>query len=197
MPTRREWFDGIADDWDNRMVVDPGVIKVLLSYGGIKPGDRVLDVGAGTGVLTPQLLELVGEPGRILSLDFSERMLEAARGKFGSDRISYLAVPVDDIPLPDGSVDVAVCFSVLPHFEDIGRDLGEIARVLVHGGRILICHANSRDHINARHRVIGGPVGDDSLPPAEEVADVLSGLGFEIETVIDDSIYVVAATVVE
>lgn len=158
----REFFDRAAATWDERVTVADAFIRRMLDAAALRPGDAVLDVGCGTGVLLPYLWELVGPAGRIYALDISPAMLERAQTRL--PRAVFLCAPAEAIPLPEGSCRAVVCYSAFPHFPDQARAMAEMARVLSPGGRLVIGHAESREAINRLHRELGGVVADHLLP---------------------------------
>jgi ubiquinone/menaquinone biosynthesis C-methylase UbiE len=76
------FFDRLAGDWDESTDHHPSKLERIARLLRLEPGDTVLDVGCGTGVMVPYLLERVGENGRIVAVDISPRMIEVARRKF-------------------------------------------------------------------------------------------------------------------
>lgn len=193
MDSRKEFFDRMAASWDERSAVDPAAVDAVLAHINIAPGDRVLDVGTGTGVLLPSLLRRVGPRGRIYALDYSEEMLKRAKAKNPSERITYLHASVYQIPLESYAVDAVVCFSTFPHFDDKRAAIVEMARVIRPWGTLLVGHAESREKIAALHRQVGGPVEGDVLPDPEEMKDMLADAGLQVEAMVDADIYVVSA----
>lgn len=152
----------------------------------IKPGSIVLDVGTGTGAFLPFLLSGIGEGGRIIALDFAEKMLGRARAKGFNGNIDYLCAGVTNIPLRNEIFDIIVCYSSFPHFQDELRDLTEMSRVIKRGGRLLICHTSSRASINGIHRQIPA-VENDIIPDGDEMQSLLSAAGFVDIKIEDDS----------
>jgi len=78
----QEYFDQLASSWDREITVEgveclSNIVKEL----SIKQGDWVLDIGSGTGILLPLLIEAVGDKGRVIALDFSQNMLKQAKAK--------------------------------------------------------------------------------------------------------------------
>ncbi|MFH0727753.1 MAG: class I SAM-dependent methyltransferase [Pseudomonadota bacterium] len=85
----------------------------------LKPGDRVLDAGCGTGVLVPFILDRITSTGVLYELDFSEKMIDTNQRLRARENIRFMVSDVEDAPLSDGSFDGAICFSCFPHFHDI------------------------------------------------------------------------------
>ena len=99
-------------------------------------GDRLLDLGCGTGALTAQVLEQ--DPRRqVAGLDLSEGMLARARASLG-DRAALVQGDSEHLPFPDGSFDVVYCCDSFHHYPDPAAVLAEVGRVLVPGGVFLL-----------------------------------------------------------
>jgi ubiquinone/menaquinone biosynthesis C-methylase UbiE len=161
----QEYFDQLAPTWDKE--VTPERLRCLgeiVDELGIKPGDHVLDIGSGTGVLVPLLTAELGNEGKVVALDFSMEMLVQAQSKNFPRTVGFAQADVLAIPLADDSMDLAICNSAFPHFGDKARVLKEIARVLRNNGRLVICHTMSREMLNRLHQSIGGAVANDLLP---------------------------------
>jgi len=191
-----EYFNEIADRWDNiRTEDDVRRLASILAQLDIRQGAAVLDVGSGTGIALPLLVDRVGKEGRIVALDFAEEMIIRARAKGYGDNIEYHVADAQDMPLPDASFDWVVCNAVLPHFPDKSRALTEIARVLKRGGGLVICHTKSREAVNQMHVTIGGAIADHLIPDSSTVRTLLSRAGFT-KIGIDDAVdrYVATAT---
>ena len=185
MPVRA-YFNQIAASWDETSSErDTTKLERMAKRLKIKPGSTVLDVGTGTGVFIHFLLSQWREGGRIIALDFAEKMLRRARAKGFNGNIDYLCADVTNIPLGNEIFDIVVCYSSFPHFQDKLGALAELNRVIKRGGRLLICHTSSRARINEIHRQIP-VVGNDIIPDEGEMQMRLSMAGFtEIE--IDDN----------
>lgn len=106
----------------------------VLAGARLREGVRVLDVGAGTGLLAVEARRRVGEFGRVIALDISTDALAAfARRGIG---LSLIAGDAIALPLPDESVDVVVMRSALIYVSDKLRAATEFHRVLRPGGRV-------------------------------------------------------------
>ena len=95
-----------------------------------------LDLGSGTGRMTPLLAETFGGP--TYGVEPSARMREQAEAASHSAKVRYLAGQAEAIPLQDGVCDLVVMFLSLHHVRDRAVAAGEIRRVLAPGGRVLI-----------------------------------------------------------
>ncbi|MGA9349222.1 MAG: methyltransferase domain-containing protein [Anaerolineae bacterium] len=171
-----QFFDQAAAEWD-ALEVEETLIRLREIVAGldIVPGAAVLDVGAGTGVLVPLLLEATGGEGRIMALDISGEMLRQAQAK--GYPVEYVQGDAENLPLRDEAFDWAICNAVFPHFPHKLRALGEICRVLRSGGRLVICHTASRQAINEFHRSMGGVVAHDTIPDEGEMLRLLQEAG--------------------
>ena len=191
----REFFDRAAASWDVLESAETVVrLREVLARVGVEEGMRVVDVGTGTGILVPLLLEQVGPKDRIVALDISPRMLEAARAKGFPANVEFVEADAARIPLPAASFDLVVCNATFPHFPDKARALAEMARVLKPGAKLAICHTSSREQVNRLHKEIGGAVAGDEIPEEPEMRSLLAGAGFEEIVLCDEeSLYLVTA----
>ncbi len=102
----------------------------------LRPGERVLDVGSGPGMLAAEMAAEVAPGGRVVGVDPSESMLALARGQ--TDAAEFVAGGALELPVPDASFDVVVSTQVLEYVEDVAAALAEARRVLRPGGRLLV-----------------------------------------------------------
>lgn len=102
------------------------------------PGQRVLDVGTGTGVIALRAAERVGTSGQVIGIDCARKMVDqahtAARGTWHN--VSFAQMDGEFLGLPNESFDRVVCAFSLFQFIDMGRALYEMQRVLKPGGQV-------------------------------------------------------------
>ena len=121
----------------------------------LKSGERVLDLGSGTGGDVLVSAKRVGPTGTVWGLDMTPEMLECARARAlhqGVSNVKFLEGYIEQIPLPSASVDVVISNCVIVLSPDKSAVFAEIARVLAPGGRMAIA-----DLI-----LDGGAIGDES-----------------------------------
>jgi ubiquinone/menaquinone biosynthesis C-methylase UbiE len=132
-------------DWTDRLVAhghaDAQLVaeaERVLEAAALKPGDTVLDVGAGLGLSTLAAHERIGD-GWVIAVDpcvgALEELLRLAHD-VGANGIMYLVGDAEVLPLPDDSVDAVILRSVLVHAGDLRGTVAELARVLRPGGRL-------------------------------------------------------------
>lgn len=109
-------------------------------YAFLQPGETVLDIGSGGGIDTILAARRVGPEGSAIGLDVVEQMLDRARSHADLAGVAgwteFLLGEMEDIPLPDASVDVVISNGVLNLSARKSRALAEMFRVLGPGGRV-------------------------------------------------------------
>jgi SAM-dependent methyltransferase len=110
----------------------------------IGPGQRVLDVACGTGILARHVAPLVGPSGSVVGLDINEGMLDVARRK--APEIEWKQGRAEELPFAEGSFDAVVSQFALMFFEDRQGAIREMLRVLKPGGRLAVAVWDSAEN---------------------------------------------------
>lgn len=135
--------------------------------GIMKSGDRVLDIGAGSGTDTLIAARLVGPDGKVWALDMTPAMVSKLRrniAESGATNIEALEGNAEAIPLPNASVDIVTSNGVLNLVPDKSKAAAEIARVLRPGG-----------HVQIADIVLSRPVGEERRSDAKLWAECVVG----------------------
>ena len=113
----------------------------LLDAAALSPGERVLDVACGAGLVTFPAARQVGPGGSVVGVDISGRMVEDAARRAEADGIadvSFARMDAEALDLPDGAFDVALCALGLMYMPDPEFAGAEMRRVLRPGGRMVL-----------------------------------------------------------
>ncbi len=185
--SQREFFDGLAARWDSLERADIRErLDRVVREAGLAPGMRVLDVGTGTGVLLPSLLDALRDTGAVCAIDISPGMLGVARAKGFPASVSLELGDVLEHQALAGGYDRVMCNAVLPHFSDKAQALSHIHSLLRPGGRVVVSHPTGRAAVNQVHAGAGPAVAHDRVPAAGEMRALLEGAGFDAVTVTDE-----------
>lgn len=138
---QRYGWDLAADDyeplWQRQLAPAQAA---MLELARPRPGEQVLDVACGTGLITLAAARAVGPDGRVLGVDISDRMVERAARRANTlglgARARFERMDGEALALPDASFDLALCGLGLMYLPDWDRGLREMRRVLRPGGRL-------------------------------------------------------------
>jgi demethylmenaquinone methyltransferase/2-methoxy-6-polyprenyl-1,4-benzoquinol methylase len=136
----RAMFDRITPAYDrmNRVMslgMDGSWRALAVRASGVAPGDAALDVCCGTGDLAIELLDAVSTRGRVVGLDFSQAMLDAARRK--SSQVEWVRGDALALPFADGEFAAATIGFGMRNLADPLRGFAELGRVVRPGGRVV------------------------------------------------------------
>lgn len=124
-----------------------------LDLAQLRPGESVLDVGCGTGILLLQARQRVGPAGRAVGIDPGVRQIEWARRKAARRGIAaeFDVGGIERLPYPDATFDAVLSTMMMHHLPDDLKSAGlaEIARVLVPGGRVVVVDFKRSDRKDA------------------------------------------------
>jgi ubiquinone/menaquinone biosynthesis C-methylase UbiE len=146
----------------------------IVSAAGLSPGESVLDVGTGVGVLIP-LIEAY-RPSLILACDLAERMLERVKQKYPF--VHTYQADIALLSLPSESVDVIFMNAMFGNIADKLRACGNVARMLRSGGRVVVSHPEGRAFVD--HLRNASDLFLESLPTREEWDTILPPLGLDV-----------------
>jgi SAM-dependent methyltransferase len=156
-----------------------------IALADLQPGEVVLDLGSGGGIDCLLAARLVGSEGRVIGLDVTPEMINLARRnakKAGATNVDFRYGAMEDIPLPDESVDVVISNCVINLSTDKDAVFGEIYRVLRPGGRISVSDSvvtqgeipeSVRDDMNQWVGCVAGAI------PERDYLDKLRAVGFD------------------
>jgi len=167
-----ELYDASPEPW----------LRWLFDRLRLAPGERVLELGCGTGNLWRENAARVPAGATLVLSDLSPGMLGEARARLAGLplALAFLEADAQKLPLDDASADVVIANHMLYHVPDRARALGEVRRVLRPGGR-LIAGTNHWTHlIELRELLTRFGVESLFLPPLRDPAD------FDLETAADE-----------
>lgn len=186
---KREYFNQLAARWDNLPPREdaPAKVRRFVRRSAARPPRSVLDVGCGTGVLLPAILEIFPEAGCVVEADFALAMLQENARKLRRPGVHRVCADAALLPASGGRFDLVLCFGILPHLEDGRAALAEWLRVLRPGGALAVGHLAGSKELNQFHGSLDAPVSSDVLPDSRSLAAALAEAGAVNVTAEEDS----------
>ncbi len=171
------------DDWQK-----PDEVVAAL---GIQPGDRVADLGAGSGYFTVRLARAVGPTGRVYAVDVDEEMNEYLRERLaeeGIDNVEVVLGEYSDPKLPDGEIQLLFTSNTYHHIEERADYFRRLRVDLAPGGRVAVIEYDGTEGLFVKwmghytgKEVILGEMGEAGYGVAEDLA-ILDRQSFVIFT---------------
>ena len=186
---KRDFFSHISGSWDDHHAepAEMDCLHVFSRHFRLGPGERVLDVGCGSGRLIPVICEQIGPQGSLVEIDFAPAMLEIGRGKPHGDNVAFLLGNAQALPVPDGDFDKVIALALLPHLDDKALALKEFHRVLRPGGMLVVAHQMGRAALDRLHGESSEPVRHDVLPDMPTLKALLTVAGFSAIEIVDEA----------
>ncbi len=159
--------------------------------GNIKEGDVVLDLGSGAGFDCFLAAKKVGENGRVIGVDMTEKMISKAKSnakKYGYNNVEFKLGDIEDLPIENGSIDVVISNCVVNLAPDKLKVFKEAYRVLKRGGRMYISDIVLLRNLSPAQKtdeeLIAGCVGGALL--RDEYLGIIENAGFKINILSED-----------
>ncbi len=180
------FFNNHAQDWQvskQNIRIAEEIIERL----HIKPQEKIIDVGCGTGILYDLLTER--DVMYYVGIDISEEMLKIFRERFP------LATLVcedfeGEISHIQGENDYCILFNVIPHFDNLLSVFKNASKLLKCGGRLVIVHSRTRAGLKAHHKAINFTSNkEEPIPLDEEFITLCQAAGFQIEALEDQNYF--------
>jgi ubiquinone/menaquinone biosynthesis C-methylase UbiE len=157
------------------------VYRQLAAKSGVRAGDRVLDVGCGTGYFTRIMAQAVGPDGRAQGVDPSQDALARSRQLTRSTNCTFAQGQAENLDIPTGSIDVVVTTMMIHHLPEQTRPqaITEMLRVLRPGGQVLL--ADFRPPTNPLLRRLIHPLVSPAMQhnPVNRLESILRDAGFK------------------
>jgi ubiquinone/menaquinone biosynthesis C-methylase UbiE len=189
-PKQKDFFNEKAGIWDKITIHNLEKVQYITEKLEIRNSDRILDVGTGTGIMIPFYEKYLAD-GSVVAMDYSEKMIDAARLKYPEKTHPKIAYRVSDVYelKYDAEFDLVVCYSCFPHFVDQPLAIKILSKALKQGGRIAVAHSDSADKINGVHMNGGVAVKNDFLPSMENLKQMMKDNGLTVTFERDDNNY--------
>ncbi len=128
--------------------------ELMVDHAGTKEGDRLLDVGCGSGAAARYAAQIVGKQGSVSAIDFNAGMIAYAKSKDANAEIDWHQGDVTDMPYEDNTFDVIVGNQLLQFLPEKEDGLAEMKRVLSQDGHLTL-NVYCASHRNPAHAAVG------------------------------------------
>ena len=182
-----DFFNHCAPTWDEEMIRNDDVIRMILDNARIGAGMDVLDVACGTGVLFP---DYFARGARVTGIDIAPEMARRAQQKFPAAQV--LCGDVETCPF-GRTFDALMVYNAFPHFPDPARLIAHLAELVRPGGRLSVAHGMSREKLVGHHSGSASRVSVELID--ERSMAELFGKYFDVDVMIsDERMYQVCGT---
>ena len=159
----KKFFNKLAPTWDNSNN-DISNIEDIITSLGIKEGDKILDIGCGTGIITSILS--IKCKRKVLGIDISNKMIEIANSKNKNEFVNFKCI--DFYKYRGSDYDYIVCFNAYPHFVKQKLFIKKTYELLNDKGKLAIIFDNDSSTTNSFHNNINSKISRNILSPKEE-----------------------------
>jgi len=184
----QRYFNQIAAEWAQRPIEPENDRRLLecLRRMQLDSGQRILDVGCGTGRLFHLIESCTNGQSHLLGMDYAFEMTRQASLK-SNNSMQIICGDAQWMPFQEKTFDSIIAFGLFPHIARKEQALVEFYRILKPGGRLGVFHLKGSKELNQLHRNLGGVVHDHRLPAPHQMHQLLKEAGFEIEMGEDQS----------
>ncbi|HPP06290.1 MAG TPA: class I SAM-dependent methyltransferase [Syntrophorhabdaceae bacterium] len=192
---RKDFFETHAQKWDDMWYKDTTTgqyvkhresFERLFNLLPLKEGDSVLDVGCGTGILVPFILDRIKDKGMLYEMDYAYEMLHINLRLHREKNVRFILAEAENTPFKEGMFHGIICFSCFPHFHDKKNALLSMVRTLKKGGYFIVSHFDSSKDLNMHHAQYDA-VMHDYLPDEDTMKGLFSMAGLNIYNFIDET----------
>jgi demethylmenaquinone methyltransferase/2-methoxy-6-polyprenyl-1,4-benzoquinol methylase len=184
MENKIEFFNKLSERWDENDKVSPDKYRRIVGFLNIKKKDKILDIGTGTGVLIPYILEYEKNV-EIFAIDIAEKMIEKLKRKNFSKNVKVFVMDICKTSFKKDFFDKVIANACFPHFDNKEMALKEIYRILKRDGIFVISHPTGRYHVNEIHRKYE-LLEKDIIEDIYTLSKFVEGFGFKLIEGIDE-----------
>ncbi len=192
---RRDFFNRHAQRWDDMWYKDTSTGQYVKHKKGferlfnllpLKEGDSVLDVGCGTGILVPYILNRIKDKGVLYELDYAYEMLYINYNLHREKNVNFILAEAENTPFKTCVFDLIIYFSCFPHFHDKKNALLSMVKTLKRDAYFIVSHFDSSEELNMHHASYEA-VMHDRLPNEKTMRHLFYTAGLSIHNFIDET----------